>query len=207
MSPIFHDVEQRTPEWDVLRAGKLTASMAKKLVTPTGKASTQYRAEIARIIAERMGLQEPEFIKPTYWMERGVNLEAQAQAWFEVETDLEVKQVGFVSDEDGLVGASPDGIIGKNVPLELKCPKPSTHLQYLMEGRMPKDHIAQVHYQIALCNAPYGYFCSYNPDVRPLILRVDRDDYTKTMEEGIKKYKAEFIAAVKLIEGVHEGEA
>ena len=220
MNPIFHDVEQRTPEWDVLRAGKLTASMAKKLVTPTGKASTQYRAEIARIIAERMGLQEPEFIKPTYWMERGVNLEAQAQAWFEVETDLEVEQVGFVSDEDGLVGASPDGIIYDphltegvldvdfyKIPLELKCPKPSTHLQYLIEGGMPKEHIAQVHYQIALCNAPYGYFCSYNPDVRPLILRVDRDDYTKTMEEGIKKYKAEFIAALKSIEGVHEGEA
>ena len=47
----YHEIEQRTPEWDALRAGKLTASVASKLVTPTGKLSTQYKGEIARIIA------------------------------------------------------------------------------------------------------------------------------------------------------------
>ena len=208
MTPTFHDIEQRTPEWDALRAGKLTASMGKKLVTPTGKASTQYKGEIARIIAEHMGLQPPEFIKPTYWMERGVNLEPQAKAWFEIETDLDVEEIGFVSDESGLVGASPDGIIQvpngscfMPIPLELKCPKPSTHIQYLLEGVMPKDHIAQVHFQIALCAAPYGYFCSYNPDVEPLILRIDRNDYTELMEKGIEAYKAEFTEAMKKIKG------
>ncbi len=197
---VFHEIEQRTPEWDALRAGKLTASMAKKLVTPTGKASTQYRGEIARIIAEAKGLQNPEPINPTYWMERGVNLEPQALAWFEVETDLTVEQIGFISDESGLIGASPDGLIDggcKNpIPLELKCPKPSTHIQYLMEGVMPKEHIAQVHFQIVLCDAPYGYFASYSPDLRPLILRIDRNDYTKTMEDMIGKYKTEYAAAV-----------
>ena len=211
MTPTFHNIEQRTPEWDALRAGKLTASMGKKLVTPTGKASIQYRAEIARIIAESMGLQKPEPIKPTYWMERGVNLEPQAKAWFEIETDLDVEEIGFVSDESGLVGASPDGMIEVHddsqidhvpyVPLELKCPKPSTHIQWLIDGGMPKDHIAQVHFQIALCAAPYGYFCSYNPDVEPLILRIDRNDYTELMEKGIEAYKAEFTEAMKKIKG------
>lgn len=201
---VFHDIEQRTPEWDLLRAGKLTASMGKKLVTPTGKASVQYRGEIARIIAEARGLQNPEPINPTYWMERGVNLEPQALAWFEVETDLTVEPIGFVSDESGLIGASPDGLIANYdgnstapyIPLELKCPKPSTHIQYLMEGVMPKEHIAQVHFQIVLCEAPYAYFASYSPDLRPLILRIDRDDFTKTMEDMIGKYKTEYAAAV-----------
>jgi len=212
MNPTFHfDVEQRTPEHDALRAGRFSASIAKKLVTPTGKPSLQYRGEIARIIAEGMGLQRPEPIKPTYWMERGVNLEPQAKAWFEVETDLTVREVGFVSDHTGLVGCSPDGIIEDFIdgvgdvvaPLELKCPKPSTHIQYLIDGVMPKDHIAQVHFQIAICGAPYGYFASYNPDIEPLILRIDRDEYTETMEKGIEKYIEEFNIAAKRIGGLN----
>jgi hypothetical protein len=206
MNPVFHFIEQRTPEWDALRRGKFTASMASKLVTPTGKPSLQYRGEIARIIAEARGLQEPEFIRPTYWMERGINLEAEARAWFEVETDLKIEDVGFVSDEGGVVGASPDGLIklydGDTfgfIPLELKCPKPSTHVGYLLDGGIPTEHIAQVHFQIALCEAPYGYFCSYNPNIAPLILRVDRNEYTKTMEDGIVKYAEEFKSAVAKI--------
>ena len=200
--PTFHDIAQRTPEWDELRAGKLTASMGKKIVTPTGKASTQYKGEIARILAEKMGLQAPEFIKPTYWMERGVNLEPQALAWFEVETDLVVQEIGFVSSDDGLVGASPDGMVWSDdrpVPLELKCPKPSTHLMYLIDGGMPKDHIAQVHFQIALCEAPFGYFCSYNPNVKPLILRIDRNEYTDLMVKGIASYKLEYLKAAETL--------
>ena len=206
---IFHDVEQRTPEWDALRAGRLTASMGKKLVTPTGKASVQYRGEIARIIAEAKGLQQPEFLKPTYWMERGVNLEAEGLAWFEVETGLIVNPVGFVTDDSDLLGASPDGIIicsdGK-IPLELKCPKPSTHLSYLMEGGLPKEHIAQVHFQMALCESPYAYFASYNPNVRPLILKVMWNEYTDLMVKSLKKYKEEYRAALITIDGEDNAE-
>jgi hypothetical protein len=212
----FHDIKQRTPEWDKLRAGKLTASVAKKIVTPTGKASTQYKGEIARIIAEMKGLQEPEFLKPTYWMERGINLEAEALAWFEVETDLTVKEIGFVSSENNLIGASPDGLIreftdrGGNdhwIPLELKCPKPSTHIQWLIDGGMPKEHIAQVHFQMALCEAPYAYFCSYNPEVAPLILKVEWSDYTDLMVKGIEKYTEEFWKALTIIDGGSDAEA
>jgi len=204
----FHEVEQRTPEWDALRAGRFTASMASKLVTPTGKKSVQYRGEIARIIAEQKGLQLPEFIKPTYWMERGINLEEEAQSWFEVETDLVVKPVGFVTSDDDLIGASPDGMVlvsidGElvNVPLELKCPKPSTHIKYLMDGGLPTDYIGQVHFQMALCESPYAYFASYNPNVRPLILKVEWSEYTDTMVKAIESYKKEFAEALVIVEG------
>lgn len=206
MTAIFHDVEQRSDEWFALRAGRLTASMASKLVTPTGKPSIQYKGEIARIIAEQRGLQEPEFITPTFWMERGVDLEDEALAWFEVETDLDVDPVGFVTSDDDLIGASPDGIInedGCNIPLELKVPKPSTHIKYLLEGELPKDYIGQVHFQMALCEAPYAYFASYCPDMPPLILKVMRDKYTETMEKQIEKYIAEFLNAVATLENLN----
>jgi putative phage-type endonuclease len=206
VNPTFHHVEQRTAEWDALRRGKLTASSASKLVTPTGKLSTQYKGEIARIVAERMGLQEPEFIHPTYWMERGINLEEEASNWFQVETGLDVEPIGFVEDEDGFVGASPDGIIRDNIPLELKCPKPSTHIQWLLDGCVPKEHIAQVHFQMALCEAPYAYFSSYNPEVAPLIVKVEWSDYTDTMVKAIKVYKAAFIDAINTIKGERDAQ-
>jgi len=204
---ILHEVEQNTEAWDDLRSGKLTASIAKKLVTPTGKRSTQYKGEIARIIAERMGLQEPEEIKPTWWMQRGTNLEHEARAWFEVETDLTVRtDIGFIESDDHLVGASPDGIIMTDTcrpytPLELKVPKPSTHISWYLDGVVPKEHIGQVHYQIALCEAAHGYFCSYNPNTPPLILRVDRGPYTETMEKAIEEYKQEYQAALLKMTG------
>ena len=88
------------------------------------------------------------------------------------------------------------------IPLELKCPKPSTHIQWYLEGGVPKEHIAQVHFQMALCEAPYAYFCSYNPEVAPLILKVEWSEYTDLMVKGIEKYTEEFHAAVKIIDGV-----
>ena len=80
--PEFHfDIEQRSPEWDAIRAGKLTASIASALITPTGKPSLRYRAEIARIIAEAAGWQEPAQIPQNYWMERGEEMETEARSW------------------------------------------------------------------------------------------------------------------------------
>jgi len=75
---IHDDVEQGTDEWLELRRGKFTASIASKLITPTGRPSKQYKGEIGRIIAESMGWQEPEPFVQTYWMERGTELEAEA---------------------------------------------------------------------------------------------------------------------------------
>jgi hypothetical protein len=194
-----HYCKQRTPEWDRLRRGCLTASLASKLVTPTGKPSIQYKGEIARIIAERMGLQEPEFIKPTYWMERGINMEKEAMNWFMVETGADVEEVGFVTmDSNPYIGASPDGMIG-NIPLELKVPKPSTHIRYLLEGGVPKEYIPQVHFQMVVCGAPYAYFSSYCPEVEPLIVKVEWGDYTEQMVHQIAKYESEYETAWRKI--------
>ena len=203
---IVHNCEQRSDEWFELRSGKLTASLASKLITPTGKASVQYRGEIARLIAERAGLQEVEDIPQTFWMQRGVELEPQARAWFEVETGHDVLDVGFIESGSGLIGGSPDGLIvdpitGKMIPLELKVPKPSTHIKWLLEAQVPKDHIAQVHFQMILTGSNTGYFSSYCPDVEPLIVMVEWDDYTETLLHQIDKYESEFTAGFERITG------
>jgi hypothetical protein len=196
---IIHDVvEQGTEEWLDLRKGKFTASIAKKLLTPTGKVSSQFRGEMGRIIAETLNLQPPEPHIETYWMARGSELEEEARAWFTVDTGLEVTEVGFIESDSHLVGVSPDGVIvaaafGKDViPLELKVPKPSTHITWLIKGELPPEHLGQVHFAMAVSGAPFAYFMSYNPDITPLIIKVERDQYTELMVNAIAVYEAEF---------------
>jgi putative phage-type endonuclease len=188
---IVHTMEQRSPEWYEVRAGKLTASCAGKLITPTGRPSTQYKGEIARILAEQQGLQEPEQLRPSYWMERGIDMEEEAQRWLAVETGLDIEPVGFIEDHTGYFGVSPDGIIREDetiIPVELKCPKPSTHIQWLIEGGVPKEHLAQVHMAMLIAKSRFAYFMSYCPECQPLIVKVEIDDYTQTLADQMDVY-------------------
>jgi hypothetical protein len=209
---IIHDtVEQGTPEWFALRAGKFTASIASKMVTPTGIPSLSYRGEIGRIIAESVGWQEPEPLIQTEWMRRGIALEGEARRWFTVETGLEVAEVGFIESDGGLTGFSPDGLcdhpmMASVIPVEIKVPKPSTHIGWLLEEDLPKEHKAQVHFGLAITDAPHAYFMSYSTHCAPLIIKVEADDYTETMVKAINNYAAEFEAAYKTITGVDYGQ-
>jgi hypothetical protein len=203
---IHRDIAQGTPEWMEMRSGKFTASIAGKLLTPTGRQSVSYKEEMGRVIAESMYLQEPEANIETYWMARGTELEAEARRWFTVETGFKIEQVAFV--EDGLLGASPDGLFCPDIAtpslliaLELKVPKPSTHIKWLLDGELPKEHIAQVHFTMALLDAPYGYFMSYSPGLAPLIIKVMRSDYTESMKAAMDNYRSEFMKAYVQIKG------
>jgi hypothetical protein len=199
-------MEQGSDEWLDVRRGKFTASIASKLLTQTGKLSTQWHGEVGRIIAEHMGIQEPEPYMSTVWMERGTDLEAEARLWFTVETHLDVEEVGFIEGNSGMMGASPDGLIKlplgeQRIPLELKVPKPSTHIGWLLKGGLPAEHKQQVHFTMVLMDAPYAYFQSYSPDLEPLIVKVERDDYTEQMRAAMEFYCGEFKAAYKRITG------
>lgn len=189
----IHRMKQRTKEWDAVRAGKITASVAAKFITAKGNPSTQANREIGRIVCEEAGLQEPEFIKPTYWMERGIVLEPEARRWFSVETDLEVTECGFIENDAGDAGISPDCITldGEQViPVELKCRKPGNHLMNVLGATLPDLAKAQVHFQIVICDAPYAYYMEYNPNIKPLLLKVIRDDYTEKVALALDTYRA-----------------
>ena len=199
---IIHTMDQRTPEWDEVRRGKITASVASKMVTPTGKPSTQAKSFIGQILAEELGLQEPESFVNTEWMDRGVDLEDESRLWFQVETGLKVEQCGFIESDDGLSGFSPDGIIHIetcSIPLELKCPKPSTHIGYLIDGTLPSTYLAQCHFAMVIAEAPYMYFMSYCPGLKPLIIKLERDDYTLAVEVALEKFIKDLTAAKALI--------
>ena len=210
----IHNCEQYSEEWWAVRKNRLTASIASKVLTPTGRKSTQYIPEMARIIAEGMGWQEPAPRVETYWMARGSDMEAQARNWLSLELDETVEEVGFISEGDYL-GCSPDGIIKLDhftnrgghpdwkttIPAELKCPMPSTHIKWLLADELPSEHKAQLHFAMVITRAPYGYFMSYHPECEPLLLKVERDDYTMKMYAAIQEYIVAFESAYKRITG------
>lgn len=164
--------EQGSPEWFGCRAGIPTASAFDKIITSTGKASTQADTYINQLLCEQMAGQS-EGLEPTEWMLRGIEMEAEARSFYELETGRDVEQVGFIVG-DGC-GCSPDGVIGDDGLIEIKCPKPTTHVGYLRAGKLPSKYVPQVQGQLWVCGRDWCDFLSYCPGLPPLLVRVDRD--------------------------------
>ena len=145
--------------------------------------------EVGRVVAELMGLQDPEYTQPTEWMQRGIDLEAEAVDAFSLITDYEAEPIGFVTNTAfDYAGCSPDRMV-KADPLEIKCPKPSTHLRWLANaGNVPAEYRAQLAMQMVLCAAERGWFMSYCPGAEPVLISVHWDDYTDAMSEALDDF-------------------
>jgi len=173
---IILDCEQNSPEWFTARAGRPTASCFDQIITPkTGKASTQAQKYLYTLAGERIAGAKAE----TYtnaWMERGIEIEAEARDLFQMVNDVEVRQVGVVyPDEHKLFSCSPDGLM-ESEGLEIKCPAMHTHVGYLLAGTLPADYIPQVQGSMLITGFLHWNFVSYYPGLPPLILKVARDD-------------------------------
>ena len=121
-----------------------------------------------------------------------------------------MEQVGFIVQDNELVGCSPDGMIKINgqyaAGVELKCPLAKNHAEYLLDGVLPGQYKAQVHGSMIVTGLPYWYFMSYCRRLKPLILRVERDSYTDELEDAIERfiiYYADFykLNMPKFVEG------
>lgn len=185
---IILDCVQGEPEWLQARLGIPTASCFDKIITPTGKPSTQAEAYCNKLVAEWLvGAPVDDYTNPH--MQRGTELEPQARAFYEMQADTDVKQVGFVLRDDRLVGCSPDGIVAPGL-LEIKCPAPSTHVEYLLNGGVPSKYIPQVQGQMYITESDWCDFVSFHPLMQPVIVRVNRDDkfitaLTKALDEFV----------------------
>lgn len=184
---------QGSPEWLQARLGVPSASSYSKLITSTGKASTQANAYINQLVAERL-TGEPTFFQVTDPMQRGIDLEPQARTAYEMETGNLVLQVGFLMHDTLQAGASPDGMVGENGGLEIKCPSGHTQVAYLRDGDLPTQYFQQVQGCLWISGRDWWDFMSYHPKMEPLIVRVFRD------EEFIKALECAVIDTVKVIE-------
>jgi len=170
------DCEQGTEDWFAGRRGIPTASNFSKIITGTGKASTSADTYMNELLAEWLA-DKSYSIEQSEWMARGNELEAEARAWYAMNADLEVSEVGLCYlDDKRLIGASPDGLCGDEGQLEIKCPKHSTHIGYLLKGKLPSAYKQQVQGQLWITGRQWCDFISYHPDFDPMLIRIERDE-------------------------------
>jgi hypothetical protein len=195
--PITHNMPQGSEEWFNIRLGKVTASNFGTAIAKPGSTRTLY---MRRLIAERL-TGEPQVTYKNGNMERGTELEPSAREYYAVLNDCLIKEIGFIEvNED--VGVSPDGLIGDEGGVEIKCPLPSTHIDYILGDREIAVYRPQVQGCMWATGRKWIDFVSYCPEVkrRPIwIHRVMRDEqkiaeievkvdiFIKEMKEQINK--------------------
>ena len=176
------DIPQGTPEWLAARSGHVTASRINDLMAKikTGEAAAR-RDYKAQIVAEILTGTPQGDTFTNDAMRWGTDTEPFARAAYETRAGVLVDEVGFVlhpTIERG--GASPDGLVGEDGLVELKCPKTATHLSYLLEGVVPSQYQNQMLWQMACCERAWCDFASFDPrlpeDMQLFVVRFPRDD-------------------------------
>lgn len=169
---IIHEVEQNTDEWMKVRGGKFTASTFSDLFAKPSTAT--YRNAVNKVVFERLTGEIPESFS-NKWMERGKELEPQAIEAYELSTFNKVQRVGFVEYSDW-IGCSPDGLIGADGMIQVKCPASSTLIEYIMDNEVPRDYMIQIQGELWITERKWSIFYVYHPKLKPLSIRVERDE-------------------------------
>lgn len=172
--------KQRSDAWYEARRGIPTASRFSEIVTPTGKPRTgKGRASYLReLVADSIWGVAPDGYE-SWQMERGRILEPHARAWYSITTKAKVHEVGFVyADESMAYGCSPDGIVGDDGGIEIKCPESKGYRAAIL-GDIDEDYIIQAHGNMWVCGRKWWdlvYYTETTNEGRGHIVRIDRND-------------------------------
>ncbi|HMO76747.1 MAG TPA: YqaJ viral recombinase family protein [Sphingopyxis sp.] len=192
------DVEQRTDDWFAARLGKVTASKIADVMAKTRTGWGASRANYAaQLVCERLtGVRGEGFTNAA--MQWGSDTEPQARAFYELETGTVVAECGFFDHPSiAMTGASPDGLVGDDGLVEIKCPNSATHIATLRGEPIADKYIKQMQWQMACTGRQWCDFASFDPrlpDAMQLhVQRVARDD---ALIAGIEAAVSEFLADV-----------
>lgn len=177
---IIYDVEQGSKEWLMMRLGKLTASKFSDVMAKgRGSAPSKTRESYMYQLAAEILTGEPQDSFTNKAMEWGNECEPAARAAYELKHDIDVVQCAFI-ERDQWVGVSPDGLVGENGLLEIKCPNSVTQIKRVLSGEFPKEYTAQVQGQLWVSGREWCDFVSYDPrintDADYFEIRVFRDE-------------------------------
>lgn len=176
-------IEQGTDAWHAQRRGKVTASKVADVIKKTKSGySTSRKNYAAQLLCERLTGKTAEGFTNAA-MQWGVEKEPEARVAYEFMTNATVELVSFVDHPSiAMSGASPDGLVGEDGLVEIKCPNTTTHLEGLMSGEIDPDYITQIQWQLACTQRKWCDFVSFDPRLPPhlqlFIKRVDRDQRT-----------------------------
>ena len=168
---------QGEDRWFKLRTGIPTASNFDKIVTIKGEPSKQRAKYMFQLAGEKL-INNKEESYSNHHMQRGVELESEARQLYELVKDVEVKEVGICFLDDMMdVGASPDGLVGKNGGLEIKCPSLPVATEYLLTpSKLVSTYFQQIQGQMYVTGREWCDIMSYYPSMPINIVRVERDN-------------------------------
>ena len=169
------DCIQGSPEWHAARLGVASASNFSKILAK-GQGKTR-KAYMLRLAAEILS-SEPQETYSNAAMERGIEIEPQAREYYEGLNGVKVEQVGFCKLDDN-IGCSPDGLVGTDGGIEIKCPNTTTHITYILADKLPSEYVAQVQGSLWVTDRKWWDFISFDPRLkgRPSwSIRVERDE-------------------------------
>jgi putative phage-type endonuclease len=195
---IIHNCVQGTIEWQEVRLGVPSASCFDCIVTMKGEPSKQAEKYMFKLAGEKVA-GKPEDTYSNDAMKRGVELEDQARQMYQIMQDCIVDQVGFCVSEEGW-GCSPDGLVGDDGMIEIKCPSISTHVKYLLDNKLPSDYYQQTQGQLFVTGRKWNDFVSFYPGIKPLIVRVYPDvEFHQKLKAELVQFVAKLNQTIKQI--------
>jgi len=153
--------DQRTDEWFTARLGCVTASrIVDVMMKPSTAGYQNYRAQL---VCERLTAERTETFTSAA-MQHGTDTEPQARAFYSIETGATVAETGFVPHPTiPMTGASPDGLVGADGLVEIKCPQPATHIKMLTDAAIARRYMLQMHWQMVCTERDWCDFVSFCP--------------------------------------------
>lgn len=196
------DCPQGSEEWLQARLGKATASRIADVTAKTKSGPSASRKNYAaQLIAERLtGACQDSYKNAA--MQWGTEKEPEAREFYEMLTGNDVRQVGMVlHPEIEMSLASPDGLIGDDGLVEIKCPNTATHIETLLSEKIDKKYLQQMQWQMACTGRKWCDFVSYDPRLditkQIWIFRVERDDkMIKELEKEVTLFLAEIAETI-----------
>lgn len=194
-------MQQGTPEWHAARLGRVTASRVADVVARTksgwGASRDNYMAEL---VAERLtGVAYEGFTSAA--MQWGADTEPYARDAYQFYQGVSVVEVGFVPHPTvEMSGASPDGLVGADGLVEIKCPNTATHIATLRRRGVPEKYVTQMQWQMACTGRQWCDFVSFDPrmpeELRLFVRRVPRSE---TMIEALEKDVRAFLDELEAV--------
>lgn len=189
---VYEAMEQRSPEWYAARCGIVTASAVGKLITPTLKVASNEtsRGLIASLVAERItGEVEPTFTSDD--MFRGIVHEPLARDVYSGHYQQAV-ECGFMRLDGGgwSLGVSPDGLVGDEGGIEIKCPRAKTHVLTILADEVPAHHLPQIQAALLVSGRKWWDFVSFCAGLPLFVKRVYPDPTAhEAITDACKKFE------------------
>jgi len=174
---IWHDIEQRTLAWQQLRLGIPTASEFHRIMTPKKRGFSSQAHDYMYDLLEEWWTGEQTEVQQNqgYWVKHGVQFEDEAVHNYEFRQNVDTSRGGFFTTDDGLIGCSPDRLVGEEGILEIKCVALSTQIRTLLTKSV-SDHITQIQGQLLITKRKWCDVFSYHPKMPLDPIRVLRDE-------------------------------